>query len=143
MANEYSDDIEVPIRPETSADREAIRQVNQQAFGGDDEANLVDALRDGGFVEVSLVTETDGQVIGHILFSRVKINTKVGTVDALSLAPLAVLPKHQQKRIGTRLLWAGVDACSKRGHRIVLVLGHPKFYTEFGFSPFATAQSRT
>ena len=36
--------------------------------------------------------------------------------------------------IGTRLLWAGLDACRKRGHRIVLVLGHPKFYSEFGFS---------
>jgi putative acetyltransferase len=80
----------VEIRVERTIDRESIRHVNQRAFGGDDEANLVDSLRDRGFVEVSLVAETDGQVIGHILFSKVKINTKVGTVDALSLAPMAV-----------------------------------------------------
>jgi putative acetyltransferase len=122
------------IRVEQTVDRESIRHVNQQAFGGDDEANLVDALRDGGFVEVSLVAETDGQVIAHILFSRVKVITKIGTVDALSLAPMAVLPEHQRKGIGTRLLWDGFDACKKLGHRIVLVLGHPKFYSEFGFS---------
>lgn len=134
MAQGVLDRIEFPIRPETAEDRAAIWQVNQQAFGGDDEANLVDALRDGGFVEVSLVAETDGQVVGHILFSRVTINTKVGTVDALSLAPMAVLPEHQRKGIGTRLLWDGIGACQKLGHRIVLVLGHPKFYSEFGFS---------
>ena len=72
------------------------------------------------------MAETDGQVIAHIMFSRVKINTKVGTVDALSLAPMAVLPEHQRKGIGTRLLWDGIAASSKLGHR--------KFYSEFGFS---------
>jgi putative acetyltransferase len=77
----------VEIRAEADQDRESIRQVNQQAFGGDDEANLVDSLRDRGFVEISLVAETDGQVVGHILFSKVKVITKIGTVDALSLAP--------------------------------------------------------
>lgn len=134
MAQGVLDRVEFPIRPETTADRAAIWHVNQQAFGGGDEANLVDALRDGGFVEVSLVAETDGHVIGHILFSRVTIITKGGTVNALSLAPMAVLPEHQRKGIGTRLLWDGIEACKKLGHRIVLVLGHPKIYQEFGFS---------
>lgn len=124
----------IVIRPETVQDRTTIWNINQAAFGGDAEANLVDALRDGGFVEVSLVAETGGHVIAHILFSRVKINTKVGTVNALSLAPMAVLPEHQRKGIGTRLLWNGMDACRRLGHRIILVLGHPKFYSEFGFS---------
>jgi hypothetical protein len=45
------------IRPETSADQEAIRQVNRLAFGQDAEARLVDDLRDGGYVQVSLVAE--------------------------------------------------------------------------------------
>ncbi len=36
------------IRPETSADHDAIRHVNRLAFGQGDEARLVDALRDGG-----------------------------------------------------------------------------------------------
>ena len=134
MAQGVLDRVEFPIRPETAEDRAAIWQVNQQAFGGDDEANLVNALRDGGFVEVSLVAETDGKVVAHILFSRVKIITKAGSMEALSLAPMSVLPEHQRKGIGTRLLWDGIQACQILGHRIVLVLGHPKFYSEFGFS---------
>src|SRR6476646_10378644 len=36
------------IRPETSADHDAIRHVNRLAFGQGDEARLVDAVRDGG-----------------------------------------------------------------------------------------------
>jgi len=122
------------IRPETAKNRAAIWNVNQLAFEGDDEANLVDALRDGGFAEVSLVAEADSQVVGHILFSRVAIVTKVGTVDTLSLAPMAVLPSHQRQGIGSRLVEAGLQACRESGHKVVLVLGHPDFYRRFGFS---------
>jgi predicted N-acetyltransferase YhbS len=36
------------IRPETPADHEAVRHVNRLAFGRDDEAGIVGALRTGG-----------------------------------------------------------------------------------------------
>ena len=124
----------VEIRPEIAEDQQAIRHVNQQAFGSSDEANLVDALREGGFVEVSLVAETDGQVVGHILFSRVAIITTSGAVDAQSLAPMAVIPDCQRQGIGSKLVEAGLEACRERGHKIVVVLGHPEFYPRFGFS---------
>lgn len=124
----------VEIRPETTEDQQAICHANQQAFGGDDEADLVDALRDGGYVEVSLVADIDGEVVGHILFSRVAIITKGGAVQAVSLAPMAVLPEHQRRGIGNKLVEAGLEACRARGHRIVVVLGHPEFYPRFGFS---------
>jgi putative acetyltransferase len=124
----------VTVRHEAEHDRVAIWNVNKAAFEGDDEANLVDALRVGGFVEVSLVAEMDGEIVGHILFSRVAIVTIVGTVDALSLAPMAVLPSHQWQGIGSRLVEAGLEACRARGHKVVVVLGHPDFYPRFGFS---------
>jgi len=124
----------VMIRPEADHDLAAIWNVNQAAFEGDAEANLVDALRDGGFAEVSLVAEINGEVVGHIIFSRITIATEVGAVDALSLAPMAVLPKYQRQGIGSRLMEAGLEACRVRGHRIVIVLGHPEFYRRFGFT---------
>lgn len=62
------------------------------------------------------------------------IATKAGTVDALSLAPMAVLPSHQRQGIGSRLVEAALEACREAGHRIVVVLGHPEFYPRFGFS---------
>ena len=124
----------IKIRPESPEDRQAIWNVNQAAFGGSAEANLVDALRDGGFIEVSLVAEEDGELVGHILISRVTILTKVGTVEALSLAPMAVLPSHQRQEIGSRLVELSLESCRYRGHSILVVLGHPEFYPRFGFS---------
>jgi len=61
------------IRSETPADHDAIQHVNQEAFGSDAEGQLVDALRDGDFVRLSLVAELDGRVIGHVLFSDIHI----------------------------------------------------------------------
>jgi putative acetyltransferase len=124
----------VTIRPETGQDRAAIWNVNRAAFQGDAEANLVDALRDGGFAEVSLVAEVYEEIVGHILFSRIRIMNKSGTLNALSLAPMTVLPNHQRKGIGSELVNAGLRKCLQTGHQIVVVLGHPKFYPRFGFS---------
>src|SRR5262245_22891498 len=122
------------IRHETAADHEAVRHVNRLAFGQDDEAGIVDALRNGGYVRVSLVAEVNSVVIGHILFSDLPILTEGGTVPALSLAPMAVLPEYQRQGIGSALVRNGLEACRAQGHRIVVVLGHPDFYPRFGFS---------
>ena len=128
------------IRPETSTDHESIRHVNRLAFGQDDEARLVDALRVGGYVRVSLVAEQTGRVVGHILFSDLPIITGAGTVAALALAPMAVVPELQSQGIGSALVRRGLEACRKEGHRIVVVLGHAHFYPRFGFSPKLAAK---
>jgi len=122
-------------RQETSADHEAIRHVNNLAFGQDTEARLVDSLREGGYVRLSLVAEQAGQGVGHILFSDLPILTKAGTVPALAVAPMAVLPEFQNQGIGSALVRNGLDECQQQGHKIVVVLGHPHFYPRFGFSP--------
>jgi putative acetyltransferase len=38
---------------------------------------------------------------------------------------------------------AGLDACRAGGEHIVLVLGHPGYYTRFGFSTKLTARLRS
>ncbi len=121
-------------RPETTDDHAAIREVVRLAFGREDEARLVDALRDGGYVRVSLVAEEAGRIVGHILFSDLPIETPRGIVGALALAPMAVIPERQRRGIGSALVREGLRACSERGHRIVVVLGHPEFYPRFGSS---------
>jgi putative acetyltransferase len=134
MVEEREEDMSIIIRPETTADHEAIRHVNRLAFGQDTEARLVDALRDGGYVRVSLVAEKNELVAGHILFSHLPIITEAGTIPALALAPMAVLPELQNQGVGSALVRRGLEVCTEQGHRIVVVLGHPHFYQRFGFS---------
>jgi putative acetyltransferase len=124
----------IMICDESLDDHAGIREVNRLAFGREDEGRLVDALRDGGYLRMALVAVVDGQVIGHILFSELPIQTPTGTVTSLALAPLAVMPSYQRSGIGSALVQEGVRACRDAGHKIVIVLGHPEFYPRFGFS---------
>jgi putative acetyltransferase len=124
----------VTVRNETPADFEAVREVNQVAFGQENEARLVEELRQAGGV-ISLVAEVDGRVVGHILFSPVVVESQEGSVPALSLAPMAVLPEFQNRGIGSALVRQGLETCRDLGHGIVIVLGHAQFYPRFGFSP--------
>ncbi|HPO57243.1 MAG TPA: N-acetyltransferase [Anaerolineaceae bacterium] len=124
------------IRPETDADRTAIAHVHRLAFGGEAEAGLVEAVRgsDGFIPGLSLVAEYGGQMIGHILLSRIHIETGEGSVDALSLAPLAVLPGYQRQGVGSALVRRALEEARRQGHAAVLVLGHADYYPRFGFS---------
>ena len=124
----------ITIRAEAEGDRKAVWAVNQAAFPSDAEANLVDELRDGGLATVSLVAEVEGKVVGHILFSPLAIITTSKTVQAVSLAPMAVLPSHQRQNVGSKLVETGLNVCREQGHSIAVVLGHPTFYPRFGFS---------
>ena len=133
----------VTIRDERDGDQGEIGRINRLAFGGDDEARLVVALRDGACVRTSLVAEIDGKIIGHILFSELQIVSPQDSIPALALAPLAVLPEWQRQGVGSVLVRRGLDACRARGHRIVFVLGHPEFYPQFGFSAEAARKFET
>jgi putative acetyltransferase len=122
------------IRDERTADAVAIRRVIELAFGQSLEANLVEALRRGDALTVSMVAEADGEIVGHVAFSPVTIRSSDTTHDALGLAPLAVGPDQQGRGIGTALVRAGLDACRTRGHRVVVVVGHPEYYQRLGFA---------
>jgi putative acetyltransferase len=129
------------IRPEAPADRAGVFLVNQQAFGRDNEARLVDALRRSpAFVPgLSLVAlagpEASDAIVGHILFTRIAIKEGMQAHAALALAPMAVLPSHQNRGIGSALVRRGLEEARRRGERIVVVVGHPGYYPRFGFVP--------
>ena len=126
----------VDIRAETAADHAAISQVTRLAFGRDDEARLVDALRaSSAFIPaLSLVAEIGQRIVGHILFTAIHIQAPGAAIAALALAPLAVQPAHQRQGIGSQLVRAGLDRARELDHAIVIVLGHPEYYPRFGFS---------
>jgi putative acetyltransferase len=49
------------------------------------------------------------------------------------LAPVAVLPEHQGRGIGSRLVRDGLEACRGAGYGAAVVLGEPGYYSRFGF----------
>ncbi|HEY3147244.1 MAG TPA: N-acetyltransferase [Dongiaceae bacterium] len=134
----------VCIRVEQSGDVPHIRDIAAHAFGQRTEADLTDRLRADGDALISLVAVTDrGELVGHILFSRLKIDRGKGRItEAAALAPLAVRPEHQRQGIGSALIQAGITACSARGLAGIVVLGHPKLYRRFGFSAAAARSLR-
>ena len=125
------------IRSEILEDYEQISEVITAAFNQKDEAVLVDTLRKSPtFIpELSLVAVIDKKIVGHILFSKIKIKSEEKETTALALAPLAVRPDYQNKGIGTKLVEKGLKECKRLNHKIVNVLGHPNFYPKFGFTP--------
>ena len=122
------------IREELPSDVLAIREVNRAAFGGDEEANLVDTLRSSGFVLDSHVAVAGEIVVGHILFSPLVIKTAEGDRAAAALAPMAVLLEWQRRGVGSALVRSGLDACRRQAIGAVIVVGHPEYYPRFGFS---------
>jgi putative acetyltransferase len=125
------------VRAEAEADRAAVREVNERAFGGAVEADLVDALRASARPILSLVAEAGGRVVGHILFSPVTVESGSSSFAAMGLAPMAVLPELQRRGVGSALVRRGLEECLRAGHEAVFVLGHPEYYPRFGFETAA------
>ena len=123
------------IRPEFPEDQAPIHYVNQEAFGRNQEADLVDKLRKRGALTISLVAVQETAIVGHIAFSPVEITSEKSSFEALALAPMAVLPPYQNKGIGSQLVTAGLEECLRLGHEIIVVVGHPNYYPRFGFVP--------
>ena len=119
--------------PTSPSEHLVIRAVNEAAFGGSEEADLIDKLR-GDQALISLVAECALGIVGHILFGRMWIRTPSRLMPTVALAPVAVLPEHQRKGIGQRLIVHGLELLRNQGERIVIVVGHPDYYPRFGFS---------
>jgi putative acetyltransferase len=127
----------IRIREERLEDIGEIRKVNReaftQAFGQAPEADLVDRLRENSPRLLSIVAvDGDNAVVGHILFSLVKIEGD-RIVEGMGLSPMAVLPKFQRQGIGTRMVQAGIEILKNQGWLFIIVLGHPEYYPRFGF----------
>jgi putative acetyltransferase len=123
------------IRSESGTDQTTIAEINRLAFGGDHEVELIDRLRAEGQVLSSLLAvDAYDRILGHILFSRVVVHTRAGDVPVASLGPMCVLPQMQRHGIGSALVRHGIKACRRLGEAAVIVVGHPRFYPEMGFS---------
>jgi len=125
----------IGIREGRLQDKKAIRELNISAFGRNLEADLVDKLRDNCRDRLSLVALKQGDVVGHVLFTRVAIESLGRKMHGMGLAPVSVLPEWQQQGIGSKLIRTGIRILKERGCPFIIVLGHAKYYPRFGFEP--------
>src|SRR5262245_56482882 len=98
---------DVVIRPREVGDDEAIRRLNNTAFGGTYESKLVEDLRAARLAAIELVA-FENAVVGHILFSALEVTFGTRAVRALALAPMSVRPNRQRCGIGSGLVRHGL-----------------------------------
>jgi putative acetyltransferase len=124
----------INVRDESPGDCKAVYQVVSSAFGRLSEAELVGELREAGDSVVSVVADDDGQIVGHVLLSKMD-----APFPALALAPLSVIPTRQRSGIGSTLIKRAVRKARDEGWAAIFVLGDPNYYERFGLDREAAA----
>jgi putative acetyltransferase len=123
----------IEIREENAEDYEAVREINEKAFGQVEEGRIVDRIREACKDIISLVAVEDEKVVGHIFFSPAVIIHNGKTIKGMGLAPMAVHIEHQNKGIGSMLVDEGIKKVKETSCSFIIVLGHEKYYPRFGF----------
>ncbi|MCP4675595.1 MAG: N-acetyltransferase [Deltaproteobacteria bacterium] len=123
------------IQEALDSDLDDVLLVERTAFGYDKEAELVREMLADPTAKpiVSLLAFQDDRVVGHILFTSVRLYKAQDTVSAAILAPLAIVPDAQKRGNGGKLIERGLEILSASGVELVFVLGHPEYYPRHGF----------
>jgi putative acetyltransferase len=125
---------DIVIRERIPTDDKAIRRLNDDAFGGTYESQLVADLRAEGLSAIELVSVDGTDVIGHILMSTLDVSVGDKSLRSLALAPMSVQPGRQRQGIGSALVREALRRAQQQGWQAVIVVGHPDYYPRFGFS---------
>ena len=129
----------ISIRPEDPADIDEIYELNRFVFGQDNEARLVDQIRQGpNFIpQLSLVAYSDEKLIGYILFSKITITNGDFKYESLGVTSMVVHPAFQKRGLGSKLLIIGLQKATELSYSDVFVFGHEFYFPKFGFLPAA------
>ena len=121
------------IRESRPGDWAVIELLYPEAFPNENLLPLVRGLLKDAAVALSFVGTIDGQIVGHVIFTRCGV---VGeSVNAALLGPLAVAPVWQRQGIGSSIVRAGLRRLKEGDINRVFVLGDPVFYRRMGFVP--------
>lgn len=135
----------VIVRKETDKDHKAVFEIIKAAFVEEAYSNqtehfLVERLRTSeAFIpELSLVADYEGQIVGHILLTKIWIKNDKFSFPSLALAPVSVHPDFQRKGIGGQLIRAAHQKAKELGHASVILIGHETYYPRFGYEMTST-----
>lgn len=133
------------IRTEGAQDRAEISKLITEAFRAarhksGREAEIVEALRAAGALQLSLVAEAGpeddrvGGLLGHIAVSPSEIGGRLGWG---LIGPLAVRPDAQGRGVGAALIRAALERLRARpGCPGAVLVGYPAYYGRFGFASY-------
>ena len=77
------------------------------------------------------MAEQDGEIVGHVAFSPVRIGA--ASPGWFGLGLVSVLPDYQGKGVGGALIRRGLDLLRANNAAGCVVLGEPGYYTRFGY----------
>jgi putative acetyltransferase len=132
--------VPVRVRPTATEDRPQVLDLVRSAFSdesrdGHEEVDIVmntwtlgEAVR-----PIDLVAVGNDAVVGHVLGAR----GRLGERDVIGIAPLAVVPSHQGRGIGTTLMEEFLARADDEQWPMAVLLGSPAYYARFGFEPSA------
>lgn len=128
---------DILIRPEAPADIADIWQVTRRAFSGrsysdGNEQDIVNALRERGALEISLVAEQDGKIVGHVAFSPARAADL--SPRWYTLGPVSVEPEFQRRGIGKALIRTGITGLRDLNAAGCIVVGDTNYYSQFNFA---------
>src|SRR6056297_1330980 len=131
------DDREPHLRESRGEDLDAIRGVHGSAFPEEKRDSVIrlalELARTASDTRtLSLLAERDDRVVGHVVFSPVRIE-KSGGLEGYILAPLGVSSEAQGGGVGSALVRHGLARLKSQGIDVVLVYGDPRYYGRFGF----------
>ncbi|MEM7670045.1 MAG: N-acetyltransferase [Pseudomonadota bacterium] len=121
---------EETVRETGADDLDRILALYPVVFPDEELRPLVADLLGGDAAIVSLAAFTSDTVIAHVAFTLFK---DARNVSGALLGPLGVLPDHQRRGVGTRLVNDGVARLDALGVSQIFVLGDPSYYRRFRF----------
>ncbi len=127
------------VRPAEARDAPGIRAVHLAAFPTAAEADLVEALGRDGDAATSLVAEKQGEIVGHVLLSRMRASGDGRTYKSVGLGPVGVRPFYQGAGTGAAMIEGALAIARATGEELAFVLGEPDYYRRFGFTAEAAA----
>lgn len=133
---------DITIRVEQEQDHRLVEALTRDAFWnlyvpGASEHFLLHRLRqcDDYIKELSLVAEMNGEIVGHIAYTKSKVVDPVTSqqTETLTFGPFSVCKDRHGQGIGGILLRGSIDAAKRMGYPAIIIFGYPSFYERFGF----------
>ncbi|WP_406531565.1 GNAT family N-acetyltransferase [Methanobrevibacter sp.] len=128
------------IRLENENDYDEVEKLVRDSFWniyrpGAFEHYIVHELRkDKSFIRnLAYVIEDNGQIIGHINYSKGFLDTGDEKTDAVILGPVAIHKDYQKHGLGSELIEYTLNLAEKEDIPYIFVVGDENYYHRFGF----------